>query len=100
MALTFEAELRLTSIGLVDLFQEHREDWKSAAERAYNYFREGFPEGALIRQDDIAKALTPILEVSEILRNFLSAKKQKQKFWISYFTDYIIDQVWDELGEE
>lgn len=99
MALTLEAEQRLTAIGLVQLFEDHRDDWKAAADRTYNFIREGFPDGSPIRQDDIAKALTPILEVNEILRKFLSSKKQRQKFWIAYFTDYIIDQVWEELGD-
>lgn len=62
--------------------------------------RRDFPQGALIRRDDVAKALIPILEVNEALRDRLNEYKLRQKFWISDFADLIIDRVWDEIRGE
>jgi hypothetical protein len=50
-----------------------------------------------IRPDDVAKVLEPILEVNEDLRDYLSENKLKQKYWVSYFTDLVIDRTWGDI---
>jgi len=50
-----------------------------------------------MRRDDVAKGLIPILEVHEVLKDALSEKKLRGKFWIKDFADLIIDKTWDEL---
>ena len=87
MALTLEAEQRLADVGLVGLF-----DGDTKAFIAGN-----FPQGSRIRRDDVAKGLIPILEVHEVLKDALSEKKLRGKFWIKDFADLIIDKTWDEL---
>jgi hypothetical protein len=59
-----------------------------------------FPKGSKIRPDDVVKALLPIVEVDESIRTVLKAKKLRQKYWVAYFTDLIIDRTWDEIREE
>ena len=61
------------------------------------FIQGNFPEGPLIRRDDVAKALIPILEVNELLKDALSAFKLRGKFWIRDFADLIIDRSWDTL---
>ena len=97
MALTLEAEQRLESVGLVRLFTEHEDLWLQAAKETKAFIAGNFPKGALIRRDDVAKALIPILEVNEILRDELDENKLRQKFWIKNFADLIIDKTWDKL---
>ena|SRR5690242_13877363 len=97
MALTLEAEQRLESVGLVDFFNEHLEGWLKAAQETKAFIKGNFPEGALIRRDDVAKALIPILEVNEILKDQLNANKLRGKFWIRDFADLIIDRTWEKL---
>ena len=97
MALTLAKEQRLEKVGLVDLFTDHQADWKAAAKSTRDFIKGGFPKGATIRRDDVAKALEPILEVNERLRTKLSEKKLTEKYWVSYFTDLIIDRVWDQI---
>jgi hypothetical protein len=99
MALTLKAEQQLERIGLVDFFTERREQWKRLAQRAYQFVATNFPEGARVRRDDVAEALTPLIEVDEQLNNFLAEKRQKQKYWIAYFCDLIIDQTWEEITQ-
>lgn len=97
MALTLEAEQRLESVGLVALFTEHEDKWLQAAKETKTFIAGNFPKGALIRRDDVSKALIPILEVNEVLKDELSESKLRGKFWIKDFADLIIDRTWDNL---
>ena len=97
MALTLEAEQRLDDVGLVELFTAHQAIWLQAAKETKDFIAGNFPKGAKIRRDDVAKALIPILEVNEILKDALDYKKLRGKFWIKDFADLIIDRTWDEL---
>jgi hypothetical protein len=97
MALTLEAEQRLDSVGLTALFDGDREAWLDAARQTKAFIAGNFPQGSRIRRDDVAKALIPILEVNEVLKDALNEKKLRGKFWIKDFADLIIDRTWDEL---
>ena len=94
MALTLVVEQRLTTVGLVTLFAQHQADWTAAAQTTKDFLKATFPAGAVIRPDDVAKALHPILEVDTRLRTKLAQAKLTQKYWVSDFTDLIIDRVW------
>jgi hypothetical protein len=97
MALTLEAEQRLESVGLVALFDDDREAWLDAAKQTKAFIKSNFPEGSLIRRDDVAKALIPVLEVNEVLKASLNVNKLRGKFWIKDFADLIIDRTWNDL---
>lgn len=97
MALTLEADQRLAAVGLVDLFNQHQAAWLGAATQTKAFITGNFPAGSPIRRDDVAKALVPILEVNEILKDELNASKLRGKFWIKDFADLIIDRTWDQI---
>lgn len=97
MALTLEAEQRLESVRLVAFFGEHEQVWLTAARETRAFVAANFPQGSLIRRDDVAKAFIPILEVNELLKDELNQSKLRQKFWIRDFADLIIDRTWDRL---
>jgi hypothetical protein len=97
MALTLKAEQRLAAAKLVGLFEDHRAAWLDAAKQTYEFIKANFPADATIRPDDVAQALIPILEVDQRLRARLNASKLTQKYWITDFTDLIIDRVWDQI---
>ena len=91
MSLTLEAEQQLKAVNLITLFTEHQGN--------YDFIQASFPANATIRRDDVAKALLPILEVNEQLNAKLAINKLKQKYWVSDFTDLIIDRVWESLDK-
>jgi hypothetical protein len=97
MALTLEAEQRLESVGLIQLYQQNHAIWLEAAQETKAFVANNFPEGATVRRDDVAKALFPILEVNETLKEYLDANKLRGKFWIRFFVDLIVDRTWDQL---
>jgi hypothetical protein len=97
VALTLEAEQRLEAVGLVKFFSQHEQAWLNAARETKIFIAGNFPQGAIIRRDDVAKAFIPILEVNELLKEELNASKLRGKFWIKDFADLIIDKTWDRL---
>jgi hypothetical protein len=97
MALTLEAEQRLARVSLIAFYDQHRDIWLRAARESHRFIRTNFPADAAIRPDDVAKALKPVLEVNERLRNKLNADKLSQKYWITDFTDLIVDRAWREV---
>jgi hypothetical protein len=97
MALTLEAEQRLEAVELIALFTAHEAAWLQAAKETKEFIAGNFPKGSKIRRDDVAKALIPILEVNETLKDKLNDKKLRGKFWIKDFADLIIDRTWEEL---
>lgn len=98
MGLTLEAEQRLEDVGLVGFFEHHRPEWLAITTETYAYVSGNFPGGSAIRRDDVAKALLPIVEVNEPLKEMLDQNKLRGKFWRSFFTDLVVDRLWDELG--
>ena len=97
MALTLEAEQRLEAVGLVKFYTDHEPVWLKAAKETKAFVTANFPAGAVIRRDDVAKNLEPILAVHEDLNDFLESNKIRGKFWIRFFADLIIDRTWSKI---
>jgi len=97
MSLTLESEQRLIKGGLVTYFTENQARWLGFVQRSYAYVKEGFPQGATVRRDDVAKALLPMLEVDPELLNVIAVKKLKEKYWVRYFGDLILDRCWEQV---
>jgi hypothetical protein len=99
VALTLDKEQKLESAGLIEVFENDQRMWADLAKKSYDYVKGNFPADSQVRPDDVAKVLEPIVEVNEGLRAYLSGSKLKQKYWISYFTDLIIDRKWDVISK-
>lgn len=100
MALTLEAEQRLTDVGLAKFYEDDAGNWLNTVRETKKFVKGNFPAHSLIRRDDVAKALTPLLEVHEGFKDFRNAQKLRGKFWIKDFADLLIDKTWDDLDEE
>lgn len=97
MGLTLEAEQRLDDAGVVNFFENDRAAWQALAQETKDFVVSNFPTGALIRRDDVAKALIPVLEVHEGYKDFRNDAKLRAKYWIKDFADLLIDRTWDHL---
>lgn len=78
------------------LYSKHVEDWQEMVANAYEFAKQHITAGRDPRPDDILKALLPMLEVDEDLRNHQEDNKARFKHYREYFGDYIIDKY---LGE-
>ena len=99
MALTLQVEQRLQALSLIKLFEDRKPEWLASAQGSYDFVKENFPEDATVRRDDVAKALKPIIEVNVVLKTYLAQRKATQKYWITDFTDLIIDRVWNTITQ-
>jgi hypothetical protein len=96
MALTRAIEQSLERASLVTYFAKNEAAWRDNAQDAYDYTKKQFA-GATVRQDDVAKALRPAVEIHKDLRNTLDEKRLSQKYWIDYFTSLVIDRSWNTI---
>jgi hypothetical protein len=100
MALSAEKSLRLKDAGLIALFESEREIWAKAAREAYDYTAESVKQaGEPVRPDDLVEVLVPVLQLTEVLREYLSENHLRQKFWYAFFAELIIDRMWSELNQ-
>ncbi len=97
MSLTLEAEQRLADVGIVKFFEDAQAGWLATVKATKEFVKSNFPQNALIRRDDVAKALIPILEVHEGFKEYRNTEKLRGKFWIKDFADLLIDRTWDNL---
>ena len=97
MGLTLFWEQKLTSAGLVRLFEQNRAAWLAVAQDAIEFVRSSFPHDAMIRRDDVAKILVPVIEVDKGFKKYLDANKLTQKYWATHFADLVIDRTWNEI---
>jgi hypothetical protein len=100
MGLTLEVEQKLIDVQLVDLFNNEKSEWVGLATKSLDFVSKTFPEDATIRRDDVAKALVPVLAVNDDLRDHLSNKKLRQKFWFKDFADLIMDRCWADIHKK
>jgi hypothetical protein len=100
VGLTARKSLRLEDAGLDDLFEDNEDVWTEMAQQAYEYTAE-FVKGAgePVRRDDLIPVLVPVLEVTDLLRGYLSENKLRQQFWFTWFGELIIDRVWNDIHE-
>jgi hypothetical protein len=96
MALTLDVEQRLDDVNLTAFFNDHEDQWSAAVQECYDYVKKTY-KGAPIRPDDVAKFLRPAMDVDEGLRDELSRRKLKQKYWVHHFTDLIIERTWGKI---
>jgi hypothetical protein len=97
MALTLEAEQRLTDVGAVAFYEKDAADWLATVRATKAFIKGQFPADAPIRRDDVAKALISVLEVHEEFKDYRSEKTLRAKYWIRDFADLLVDRTWDNL---
>jgi hypothetical protein len=98
MALTAAKVKDLEDKGFPQLFDDHRDLWEAKAREAYAY-AEGLvdPTGEPVRPDDVLELLVPALVLAKEFRDFLEEGRLTQKYWRTYFGEFILDQFWNDL---
>jgi hypothetical protein len=100
MALTAEEIQNLRNASLIDFFNEHKDLYLTKAKQAYGYAKMYVTAAQEpVRVDDVAAPLVLALKVGDPLVACLSKKKLTQKYWYSWFADYILDQLWNEVSQ-
>ena len=98
MALTAQKVQALTDKGFPKLFTDHKNLWKAKAQEAYDYTAKFVRlTGQPVRPDDVLPILEPALELSQEFSDFREANRLTQKYWRTYFGDFVLDSLWDQL---
>ncbi len=97
MSISLTVQQRLQKVDMIELYDEFKKDWDAMAKKAHDYIQKNFPGGYDVHEEDVCKALLPLVEVDDRVNDFLNNGKLRQKYWIKYFCDYILDQCWDQI---
>jgi hypothetical protein len=101
MALTLEKEQRLRNAGFFDLFEKERPLWTAMAQEAYSYTKLYVGRAkAQVRMDDVVGPLAEALKVTGTLEEYLDEKKLKEKYWVAWFGELIVEKLWNELKKK
>jgi hypothetical protein len=94
MALTEQVRLALEDKGFHTLYNDHEDDWKELANKARDLLVPRVESGQPT-VDDIKRVLQPLVELELPFRSFMEDRpKLTQKYWPSYFTDYLLHRVY------
>lgn len=79
------------------LFAKHEDAWLEMVENAHDFAQQHISGGKVPRPDDILKALLPMLEVDEDLRDHQDENKARFRHFREYFGEYIIDKYLEQM---
>jgi hypothetical protein len=99
VALTAAKAKDLEDKGFLALFAKHKALWEEKAKEAYDYATTLVAgTGEPVRPDDVLELLVPALVLVKEFREFLEDGRLTQKYWRTYFGEYILDQLWGDLA--
>lgn len=93
MGLTEAKKKNLEDKAFDNLFTAQRQKWERLARSAQGYARRNMTEGNQPRPDDVAQVLLPLVAVDKSFRDHQYENKARQRRYLDWFTDYIIDQI-------
>jgi hypothetical protein len=95
MALKEQVRIQLEKKGFFKLYDDHVGDWKKLANDARNLIKPQIKSGEPT-VDDIKSILLPLIELHKHFLKFMDDRpKLTQKYWASYFTDYVLHRVYE-----
>lgn len=94
MALTEKVRLIVEAKGFKALYEDNEETWSALANDARELILPRIQNGNPT-VDDIKLIALPLIELHELYRTFMQHHpKLKEKYWIVYFTDYLLHRVY------
>lgn len=96
MSLTLEKLHALRSKGFDKLYDRHAPEWKEMAEDAVQYAKTYIAGKEKIRSGDIVEILQNAIKVNAEFEKYVKEKGLQQKYWVSWFSEYIVDQIFPQ----
>ena len=91
MGLTVSKLKNLEDKAFNELLDEERTKWRRFARDAQNFARKLTAESQTPRPDDVARFLSPMIEVDQSFRDHQEENRARGKRFVGWFTDYVID---------
>jgi hypothetical protein len=100
MSLTLERLHRLRGKGFDKLYSDHEEKWGEMVANATEYAKTFIGDDEKIRPGDVAEILQNALKVDPDFERYVKDKGLQQKYWVSWFSEYILDQIFPTAAIE
>jgi hypothetical protein len=94
MSLTLEIEHKLKGKGFDGLYAAHDPKWIEMAGKAKEYTQSFIATGETLRHGDVSENLQNAIKIDPHFEAHLALKKLTQKYWVRYFSDYILDKIY------
>ena len=94
MSLTLEIEHRLKGKGFDALYDANTAKWIDMAGKAREYTGTFISGAEAVRPGDVSENLQNAIKIDPHFEAHLKQRKLTQKYWIRFFSDYILDKIY------
>jgi len=94
MSLTLEKIHRLRSKGFDKLYDDHKPKWVEVVASGRKYAESFIKGGETIRPGDVSEIIQNAVRVDPHFEAHVKGKGLQQKYWVEYFSDFILDQLY------
>jgi len=96
MSLDTQKLHRLESKSFDKLYTAHAPKWKEMVEKARDYAQTCVGVGEKVRIGDVIEVIVNAIRIDPDFEKHTKDKSLPQKFWVTYFAEYIVDQVYPQ----
>jgi hypothetical protein len=96
MSLDTEKLHALRGKGFDKLYASQEKKYREMADKALEYASSCVPKGERVRLGDVIAVIENAVRIDPAFENHVKIKRLTQKFWITYFAEYIVDQVFPQ----
>jgi hypothetical protein len=100
LSLTLEKLHRLRGKGFDKLYEDHDAKWIEMVNSGKTYAESFIVAGEKIRPGDISAIIQNAIKVDPQFEAHVKLKGLQQKYWVEYFADYILDQIYPSDVED
>lgn len=87
---------KLRSKGFDKLYSGAIPKYQEMADTALEYAKTCVPPGEKVRLGDVVAVIQNAVRIDPAFEAHVKGKKLTQKYWINYFSEYILDQVYPQ----
>src|SRR5579872_4785561 len=96
MSLDTDKLHRLKAKGFQELYEKHPEKWKQMVRTARDYAETCIQPEEKIKVGDVVTVVQNGIKIDPEFETHLNKKKLTQKFWISWYAEYIVEQTFPQ----
>ena len=87
---------RLKSKGFDELYEKHPDKWQEMVRTARDYSSTCVQQGEKVRVGDVVAVVQNAIKIDPEFEAYLNKKKLTQKFWISWYAEYILERTFPQ----
>jgi hypothetical protein len=96
MSLDTEKIHRLRGKGFHELHKKHPDKWREMVHKAHDYAQTCVGPGEKVRIGDVVAVVQNAIKIDPEFEEFTKSKSLPQKFWVSWYAEYIVDSVYPQ----